>query len=161
MTTPLITIEDNTPEVSASLLQFGGEIMPAVGRSALQTAERIAKRMRKWGSPIIYPVEWDSDLQRRAFFASDGFGAGIPTQRTGAIPDAWEAHQVGNGAVVENVAPGAVFVNGDEFGMSQSRIHQGRWPLFSNEADAELQQLDSDAEREIKGAADKSGVKME
>lgn len=28
------------------------------------------------------PFEWSSDKQRRAFFATDGFGRGIPTQRT-------------------------------------------------------------------------------
>jgi hypothetical protein len=28
------------------------------------------------------PFEWSSDKQRKAFFASDGFGGGIPTQRT-------------------------------------------------------------------------------
>ena len=28
------------------------------------------------------PFQWSSDKQRKAFFATDGFGAGIPTQRT-------------------------------------------------------------------------------
>jgi hypothetical protein len=28
------------------------------------------------------PFEWSSERQRKAFFASDGFGGGIPTQRT-------------------------------------------------------------------------------
>ena len=31
-----------------------------------------------------YPIQWDSERQRRAFFATDGFGRGIPTERTGA-----------------------------------------------------------------------------
>lgn len=161
MTMPMITIEDNGDEFAAALAQFGGDLMPAVGRGALQTAQRIAKRMRTPGSPSVSPVAWDSEKQRRKFFATDGFGGGIPTVRTDAIPDAWEAHQLANGAIVENTAPGAVYVSGDEYGKNQSRIHQGRWPLFSKAVDEELKQLDADVENAIKGAAAKDGVQME
>lgn len=35
------------------------------------------------------PYIWQSEKQRKAFFASDGFGAGIPTQRTGEMSAAW------------------------------------------------------------------------
>ena len=35
--------------------------------------------------------------QRRAFFASDGFGQGIPTKRTGKLQAAWIMRYVSNG----------------------------------------------------------------
>src|SRR5688572_24812459 len=36
-------------------------------------------------------VDWTSDLQRVAFFATNGFGQGIPTRRTGKHKQAWIA----------------------------------------------------------------------
>jgi hypothetical protein len=35
--------------------------------------------------PVHYPVRWTSERQRRAFFATKGFGRGIPTKRTGDV----------------------------------------------------------------------------
>jgi len=35
--------------------------------------------------PVKRPVRWTSERQRRAFFASNGFGRGIPTQRSGKV----------------------------------------------------------------------------
>lgn len=32
---------------------------------------------------VAYPIEWTSERQRRAFFATGGFGKGIPYRRTG------------------------------------------------------------------------------
>lgn len=40
--------------------------------------------------PSQYPIEWTSEKQRRAYFATDGFGAGIPYKRTGGLAAAWE-----------------------------------------------------------------------
>lgn len=38
---------------------------------------------------VKYPIEWQTEKQRRAFFATDGFGQGIPTKRTGQLEDSW------------------------------------------------------------------------
>lgn len=35
------------------------------------------------------PYQWQSEKQRKAYFASDGFGNGIPYQRTGTMSDGW------------------------------------------------------------------------
>lgn len=35
--------------------------------------------------PVVLPIEWASEKQRRAFFATNGFGAGIPYSRSGDI----------------------------------------------------------------------------
>ena len=42
------------------------------------------------GGPV-YPIRWKSNKQRRAFFASKGFGRGIPTGRKNVIINAWTA----------------------------------------------------------------------
>ena len=38
---------------------------------------------------VKYPIEWTSERQRKAFFATDGFGAGIPYKRTGRAAKSW------------------------------------------------------------------------
>lgn len=39
--------------------------------------------------PPIYPIRWKTQRQRRAFFATDGFGKGIPTRRDGTLLRGW------------------------------------------------------------------------
>ncbi len=39
--------------------------------------------------PVKYPIEWTSEKQRRAFFATDGFGSGIPTKRSNQLETSW------------------------------------------------------------------------
>lgn len=38
-----------------------------------------------------YPIRWTSERQRRAFFATKGFGRGIPTVRSHALVKGWRA----------------------------------------------------------------------
>ena len=57
------------------------------GRIAIRT---LAMLQRIPGKPI-YPLRWTSAKQRRAFFATKGFGGGIPSKRSGAIVGAWQA----------------------------------------------------------------------
>lgn len=39
---------------------------------------------------VVYPIQWQSERQRRAFFATNGFGAGIPYRRTDDYINAWD-----------------------------------------------------------------------
>jgi hypothetical protein len=65
-----------------------------------------------------YPIRWASQRQRRAYFATDGFGHGIPYRRTGALTEAWDAQFVfdadGGSFVIENTSPIATYVIGDQ-----------------------------------------------
>jgi len=70
--------------------------------------------------PVVYPVAWKTERQRLAFYATDGFGKGIPTGRVHepggvlggydvlleATPDAGEITLV-------NTYPNAVFIVGE------------------------------------------------
>ena len=64
-----------------------------------------------------YPIRWKSRKQQRAYFATDGFGHGIPYQRTGDLVAAWDAKFVfdadGGSFVIENTSPIATYVIGD------------------------------------------------
>lgn len=97
------------------------------GMSVLeQTVRNIQERMNVPGKPITYPVNWDSLKQRAAFFATNGFGKGIPYKRTGNTT--WSVSK----AFENEIDLFAPHPAGAVFGMPtanfwQSRIHRGRW----------------------------------
>lgn len=39
--------------------------------------------------PVAYPILWKSERQRRAYFATNGFGRGIPSVRTNRLVNTW------------------------------------------------------------------------
>lgn len=61
-------------------------------------------------------IQWTSEWQQYVYFASDGFGAGIPYKRTGGLAAAWhvitERTSTGFRMVVENPKKAARFVYG-------------------------------------------------
>jgi hypothetical protein len=85
--------------------------------------------------PVKRPIEWTSPKQRMAFFASDGFGKGIPFARAthgpGNIQNAWflktNVKTDDFKAVVGNNDPAAQFVYGSlaksNPGKFQQRFH--------------------------------------
>jgi len=76
------------------------------------------------------PYQWQSEKQRRAFFATNGFGRGIPTKRTDTLKNAWTVTtQDSNWTMVkiENKSGYAPFVQGDW----QQRGHAAdKWRKF-------------------------------
>lgn len=70
-----------------------------------------------------YPIVWQSARQRRAFFASRGFGKGIPYSRSGKLAQSWQVRQTttANGGWIsfDNDEKYAVYVQGD----IQQRMH--------------------------------------
>jgi len=54
------------------------------------TKQRLLKALSVTPGPVVLPVEWETDKQRKAFFASNGFGRGFGAKRTGEISNAWE-----------------------------------------------------------------------
>lgn len=138
-----------------------------VGRSTLfRATQRIRKRMRVEPLPTPHPyppawVKWDGpwvqsfrgkrkkipgqmrNKQKSAFFATDGFGGGIPHVRTHEYTRGFKMEKLadGTGYTLYNDHPGAKYIGGDSFGYRYSGIHVGLWPLFSVEADIELKQL--------------------
>lgn len=56
-------------------------------------AQSLAKLKTIPGKPR-YPIRWSSERQRKAYFASRGFGRGIPSMRTGEIVGAWQGQFV-------------------------------------------------------------------
>ena len=72
--------------------------------------------------PVVYPIEWTSERQRRAFFATDGFGHGIPYKRTGGLKESWtvEFDTANLIIAIGNKSPAAQFVVGER----QQQFHK-------------------------------------
>lgn len=70
-----------------------------------------------------YPIIWQTPRQRRAFWATNGFGKGIPSQRSGKLAQAWLVRQQttasGGSISFDNGEKHAVYVQGD----IQQRMH--------------------------------------
>jgi hypothetical protein len=78
------------------------------------------------------PYEWQSEKQRRAYFATDGFGAGIPYKRTGNLSAGWvyeKSDSNWTSVKIENIESYAGFVMGNE----QQRGHAAdKWRQFAD-----------------------------
>lgn len=57
---------------------------------------------------------WNSEKQRRAFFATNGFGRGIPTRRTQQLASSWETVGKGKEQAILSTAEYADYVVGNK-----------------------------------------------
>lgn len=122
----------------AAIKKFGDQAPKVVRATFKQASQNIAEKMQVPGKPITYPVKWDSDKQRRAFFATNGFGGGIPHVRQNVYVGAWQQKTIRGGYQVSNKLKYAGYIAGDIYGNRQSRIHRGRWPVFRRVVDKAL-----------------------
>ena len=92
-----------------------------------ETASRVKDRLVE-GKPVRYPIDWDSPRQKRAFFATNGFGQGIPYRRTNQMVLGMRLERVALGTNLRLPHPaGAVFGLPGSPSTWQSRIHRTRW----------------------------------
>ena len=62
-----------------------------MNRSVLpEFTERARRELTPYPSAVKHPIRWKSERQRKAYFASDGFGGGIPSVRTGYLGQSWD-----------------------------------------------------------------------
>jgi hypothetical protein len=84
----------------------------------------VDRTLRQEPGPVQYPIEWESEKQRRAYFASDGFGHGIPYQRSHDYVNAWHVTADYTGGLtsinVRNDLPESDFIGGRR----QQRFHK-------------------------------------
>lgn len=154
-----LSIQVHGELVRHGLQNLDAEI-PRVSRLAIyRGSQRIQQRMKKAGARPSHPIPWVSEKQRKAFFASEGFSGGIPHRRSGNYIGAWKIVQKGStGYTVLNDSKGAKFIGGNAYGLEQSPIHAGRWPLFRDEAEAEIRDLPQEIAKEITMVARRNGL---
>ena len=59
----------------------------SVDRELRAWQDETTRRLAVQPGAVRRPIRWTSERQRRAFFATDGFGRGIPTRRTGKVAE--------------------------------------------------------------------------
>lgn len=140
---PQITLRVKGAKVVRKGLENLRTKWPLVSRQRLYDAAReIVRRMKKPGKNITYPVQWDSDKQRRAYFATDGFGHGIPYTRTGKHQAGWKVLKTKAGDYIAvNKSLVAKYISGGADGLGQSKIHEGRWTLLRDAVDIVVRRL--------------------
>ncbi len=81
--------------------------------------------------PVKRPIEWQTIRQQRAFFATNGFGKGIPTKRSGKVRKGWQVkldrRSNENIIAIVNYVSYAGYVSPDVFmvgSYTQQRFHK-------------------------------------
>jgi hypothetical protein len=122
-----------------------GEIMPEVisiwAKRELRPfiSNEVQERLQRAPGAVHYPIQWTSERQRLAFFATDGFGHGIPYTRSDEMIKDWHVRGDYHGGLTDisvyNDAPQAQYVYGDESGLHQQQFHLNTgWPRFVDQA---------------------------
>lgn len=118
MLTVKVTID---PDVLNAVRSLPDRVAPAMGQYVANVVQPAVERavmeqVAPYPGPVRYPIEWQSERQRRAFFATDGFGSGIPYQRTGRLYAGWrtdlDRRQLTGYLTIRNTAPYAGYVYG-------------------------------------------------
>jgi hypothetical protein len=114
----------------------------------IETAERVKTRMSEEGKPITYPVQWDSERQRRYVMAKLRKENNVPYRRTGLYAAGWKTERTAYGAKLSNRHPAGA-IGGTPSGW-QSRIHRGRWPYLLNVLFEELAKIPAEISNKFK-----------
>lgn len=127
-------IGDDTPQlkrVQRFAQQYPDLAVRSFEDNIIPFVETLTERLlrRRVPGPVKYPIQWTSEKQRKAFFATDGFGKGIPYRRTGQLPADWRVelavHGGGASVSIVNRNPAAPFV----YGRWKQQFHTNTgWP---------------------------------
>lgn len=133
---------ETTAKLAAKQFENLRKAIPVVSKQRFYEAmQLIRKRLQVPGKRVTYPIDWDTLRQMRAFFASDGFGGGIPHIRTGATAAGFTISKLPQGFEINNLKRGAVHVFGNALRQRQSRIHRRNWTKFRDIVDAVVKKL--------------------
>lgn len=106
---PFNAIRAEIDDFDATTAKVGKRVIDATEQSLLSA-------LQVEPGPVKKPIQWTSERQRKAYFATNGFGRGIPTGRSGRMAKRWQvksAIQSGRFTItVINDSPGAQFVYG-------------------------------------------------
>lgn len=120
---------------------------PLMQRVWVQNTRGIANELLRVVSKppgvVKRPIQWASEKQRKAYFASNGFGKGIPYKRSGKLSRGWEVKYTFSGSEgiisLENPASITPYLQGS----LQQPFHRNTgWPR----ADLEAAKFEDDLE---------------
>lgn len=132
-----ISVSSNAKAVLKTFKNFRVQTIEQLKLETAAILERVIKKMQKPGAKPTYPINWDSDNQRRFVMAKLRLEGNLPYVRSDAYVNGWtiETTDNGNGSTLRNPTPGALYISGGAKGDRQSNIHKGRWPLLRDVVD--------------------------
>ena len=167
---PWLSIKIDPPaQIVAKRFERLRKAIPLIGRQRMyDAAVAIRKKMKETGKPVTYPIQWDTERQRKAFFATKGtFDRGyngpskIPTKRTGEYTKAWKVIPVEDGYDIGNPLSHSKYIGGSVRSTKrQSRIHRGRWNLFKDVVDSTVKRLPKTVKRYLTQIARREGFRV-
>lgn len=131
----------------------------ALGAGVEDANEYIVNSMKLYPPRVQHgednPYQWQSEAQRRAYFATDGFGGGIPYQRSQELANAWQTKGSGVDQTVINDAPYAQYVMGEQ--IQQGHRADG-WKSIAEELNNRMTEILRKFEGGVKRAIHKLGL---
>lgn len=135
--------------VRKGLADLEAEIPKIARRDIYDMMREVRSIMRTPGRRPTYPIQWDSDKQRRYVLALLRSQDNLPYQRTDELPSGWDIERTGHGYRLFNRAPQAVYLYGNFEGARQSKIHEGRHPIVQQAVEAHIVDLPPAIEQHI------------
>ena len=130
-----ITESDNL----ATIMPRGAEAMGSVLDDEIgKVIDNIQEEMSVEGSPVTYPIYWDSEEQKKEVIAKLRAEGNLPYQRTGQTQMSWyQVHEngqflLGNPLISSRYVYGRLAGGSSLLEGGQSDIFVGRWPAFSD-----------------------------
>ena len=92
-----VSVDDDVlEELQRTVRRSGALAKRAFKRQVTRERTRLLSELRYTPPKPTYPLRWQSPKQRAAFFATNGFGKGIPYQRTGKMNAGWDLETIEN-----------------------------------------------------------------
>lgn len=145
-----LTVKVQNAELVRQGLEDLDKAIPDIGRKRIYAATvRMRRRLAAHVRRPTYPIDWDSEKQRRFVLALLTRQGNLPYRPTGRYEKNWKIVKQQNGYSIENDAVQARYLSGDFRGQGQSHIHEGRRPLTVRVVEEEVQDLPQDIDDHI------------
>lgn len=145
-----LTVKTRGAEIVRAGLEDLSKEVPRISRRRIyNTMLKVRSRLRAPAPKPSYPIRWDSERQRRKVLALLRQRGDLPYTRKGRYEKGWHIARTPTGYRLENPVLYSRYVGGAADGSGQSNIHRGRWPLFQQIVEEEIQTLPPDIEQHI------------
>lgn len=158
---PWLSVQVKADAVKNNLTKFGNGLPRAVAEPLRDAVEKARAFMARPAPHPRYPIHWDSERQRRWWFANNV----SPYVRTGNYERNWKVVQNPSsqraryGYSLVNDTPYAKYVGGNAYGYGQSQIHAGRWAVLAAVFSKFIGRLPQAVRESVMIFAEKSGLR--
>lgn len=109
---------------------------------------RVRTRMSAEGSPVRYPINWDSPKQKRFVLWKLSKEGNLPYRRSSKYRLGWKEKSIPMGYSLANKHPAGA-IGGTPFGW-QSKVTRNRWPFILKVLFEELEKFPADFSNELR-----------